>query len=305
MERLLNDIKEDLLQAITEEHASGILFSGGLDTSLVAYGAHGLPAINVRLEDYGQDIHYARKLSRHLGFELHERNVSVDEALAAIPEVIGITRSFDPAVPNDLPVYFGLQVAREKKYPCVLTGDGADEFFAGYGYMRDIDDLGSYIQMLMRKSTFNSLIIGKYMGVGIAQPFRNKRMLDAALSVPADCRIRMENGQWYGKWILRKAFENVLPAQFVWQSKRPLEYGSGMTALRDIIAAYISDEEYREAQKSLPVRFISKDHYYYYKIYRDRVGEIPNAGPGEASCPGCGTGIDSSDRHCFLCGWCT
>ncbi|MBU2494925.1 MAG: asparagine synthase, partial [Candidatus Omnitrophica bacterium] len=105
-----------------------------------------------------------------------------------------------------------------------------------------------------------------------------------------------------GKWILRKAFEGFLPGEVIWQDKRPLEYGSGMTGLRAIIESMISDKEFEEKKRRYPVKFITKDHLYYYEIYLKEVGDIPKPGEGQKSCTGCGAGIGVSSFHCKVCG---
>jgi asparagine synthase (glutamine-hydrolysing) len=51
------------------------------------------------------------------------------------------------------------------------------------------------------------------------------------------------------------------------------------------------------------VKFINKEHLYYYKIYREVIGEIPEPKKGQNSCPGCGTGIGKGNFHCKICGY--
>ncbi|MBU3955119.1 asparagine synthase C-terminal domain-containing protein, partial [bacterium] len=60
---LIEELRERLKKAVTENAADGMLFSGGLDTAILAYLNPGLPAVNVRLENYGEDIDYAKILA--------------------------------------------------------------------------------------------------------------------------------------------------------------------------------------------------------------------------------------------------
>ncbi len=94
----------------------------------------------------------------------------------------------------------------------------------------------------------------------------------------------------------------MLPQEILWQSKRPLEYGSGMTELRKVIESRVLDEEFEEGKKKYPVRFWNKEHFYYYRIYRDVVGEIPAPEKGQKTCECCGAGMDQSAFHCKVCG---
>jgi len=101
---------------------------------------------------------------------------------------------------------------------------------------------------------------------------------------------------------LRKAFEEILPQEILWQDKRPIECGSGMAKIRDIISSEVSEKEFSRANKTCSVKFINKEHYYYYKAYKDEVGNIPEPGEGEKECPACGAGMDIYAFHCKTCG---
>ncbi|MBU1261432.1 hypothetical protein KKG61_07545, partial [bacterium] len=87
-----------------------------------------------------------------------------------------------------------------------------------------------------------------------------------------------------------------------WQKKRPLEEGSGMTKLREIITEKVSDEEFAEKTKFYFPRFMNKEHLYYYEVYLDVVGEIPGPKVDEVPCPFCGAGIRKGGKHCKICG---
>lgn len=302
MERLISGLRKKLAQSVEKNVARCILFSGGLDTSILAGLNPGSFAVNVSLESSGEDVSYAGLLADHFNMQLCRKNVMVKEAIGAIPKVIKILKSFDPAIPNDLVVYFGLREAKEKGYREIMTGDGADEIFAGYSYMREIKDLEKYIKKLNKNMCFNSNKMGEYFGLAIKQPYLDKEVVDFALNIPVELKIRKEQGAVWGKWVLRKAFEKSVPSEFIWQSKRPLECGSGMSRLRDIIESKISDKEFNEKKKLYPVKFITKDHLYYYEIYRKELGDVPGPEEGQKSCVGCGAGIDVDSFHCKVCG---
>lgn len=302
MEVILEELRLRLKEALRRNAAQALLFSGGLDSSVLAYlSSPGIHALSVRLEEYGEDFRYARMLSQKLGFQLHLRKVSVEEALETIPEVIRIRRSFDPALPNDLALYFTLKLAKEKGFETVITGDGADELFAGYSYMFDLN-LERYLPKLAERMNFSAGEMGLHLGIKVKHPFLDDEFVSFALSIKPDLKVREEGGKRHVKWILRKAFEPFLPQEIVWQDKRPIEMGSGFAKLRGIIASKISEEEFTNMK--YPIKFLSKDHPFYYRIYRQVVGEIPPPKPGEEKCPGCGAGIKASSFHCRICGWC-
>ena len=83
------------------------------------------------------DVHAARRAAEYLDTEHHERLYTAEEAVAAVAPVVRAIEHFDPslvrsAVPNYL---LAEMTARHVKV--VLTGEGADELFAGYSYLRD------------------------------------------------------------------------------------------------------------------------------------------------------------------------
>lgn len=128
-------------------------------------------------------------------------------------------------------------------------------------------------------------------------------MVEFALKIPIEFKIRRDRGRIWGKWILRKAYEGWLPPKIVWQDKRPMELGSGMTLLRAIIGDLVSTEEFEKGKKESRIKFLNKEHFYYYKVYQEVVGAIPKPQGEEKMCPGCGTGMKINSFHCRICGW--
>lgn len=302
MKKLIFKLRESLKEAVEKNKADVLLFSGGLDTSILAVLAPEITGINISLEEYSLDIEYARIVEKFLKMKVYYQKIKIEEAISTIPEIIKILKSFDPAIPNDIAVYFGIKFAKKLKFKNIMTGDGADELFAGYDYMKDIKDLDKYIEKISENLYFSSNKLGNFFKVEIKQPFINEKFKELSLKIPKELKIKKENGEIFGKWILRKAFETLLPKKVIWQSKRPLEYGSGMTELRRIITSKISDKEFERKKKKYPVKFLNKEHLYYYEIYRKVVGEIPPPQNNESPCPYCGAGVKNSSFHCSICG---
>ncbi|MFH1790964.1 MAG: asparagine synthase-related protein [Candidatus Omnitrophota bacterium] len=292
---LLND-------AVKGAKAAGMLFSGGLDTSVLAYIMPDAELFTVCFGRLGEDAAMAGRVARFLGMRHRHIHVSADEAVSSVPDVIRILGSFDPALPNDVAVYFAMREAKRNGFSTVVTGDGADELLAGYSYMRGMDDLDAYIGRIADRLYFSSNILGAAFDIEIIQPYLDPRFKGFCLALPSGMKIASHEGAEHGKWILRRAFEDCLPGEVIWQDKRPIEVGSGMSRLREIIGSLVCDEEYNEAVRGSGVKFFSKEHYYYYKIYCGIFGGIGGVAIGEKKCPGCGTGMPVDAFHCRLCG---
>ena len=303
MQELILNLKETLKKAVQKNKTCCMLFSGGLDTSILVSLNPQIKAISVSLESSGEDIYYSKLMADKFYLEWSHRIVDIDEALNAIPTVIRSLKSFDPAIPNDLVIYFGLKLAKESGVKEIMTGDGADEIFAGYDFIKNMKDVDKYINRMTSSMFFNSNRLGNLFGIKIKQPYLEKELLDFALKIPVKLKIKKEKGNLRGKWILRKAFENVLTGEIAWQSKRPLEYGSGMSNLRQIITSMVSDDEFNKKSKLYQIKFFNKEHLYYYEIYKNEVGEIPGPADNEKTCPGCGAGMKQKSFHCRVCGF--
>ncbi len=303
MENIAFELRAKLPAAVQRNKASALLFSGGLDSAILARINSNIKAVTVSLNSEGEDVRHATSLARLLKIEHFHKKVSVDEAEEAIPEVIKILKTFDPAIPNDLTVYFGLKKAKELGIKNIMTGDGSDELFAGYDFMQKIGDLEVYTEKITRRIKFSSNKLGRFFKIKIVQPFLDKEFIDFSLGIGPEFKIKKQNGKVWGKWILRKTFQDFLPKEIIWQSKRPLEYGSGMNRLRDIITSRISDKEFKQKSRFYPIKFMNKEHLYYYQIYKDVIGPIPQAKKGQKQCPGCSAGMSRRAFHCPLCGW--
>jgi asparagine synthase (glutamine-hydrolysing) len=313
------DIREQLRNKLTESvernRADGILLSGGLDTSILALVARPSVGFTVALKgSLASDLVYSEKIAKLLGIHHKKVEFTTEEALATLPEVIGILKTFDLALTNDLAIYFALKLAKEltaDSYQLsVMTGDGADELFAGYSYMAELppEDLGRYITRLSKNWHFSANKLGRALRVEIKQPFLDEDFVRFALEISPELKVK----DGVGKHILRKSFEDLLPAEIVWRRKEPIEYGSGSTKLHEIINSMVTDEEFQLARNEVDIKFINKEHFFYWRIYNEVVGKIPKAsphpspftgeGPGEVkSCPCCGAGIGT--YHCPTCGF--
>jgi len=309
---ICEQLRSKLREAVERNRTEGMLLSGGIDTSVLAFVARPSRGFTVALKDSpASDLSYSEQISQLLGIQYEKMEFTTEEALNTLPEVIGILKTFDLALPNDLAIYFALKLAKESGVSSVMTGDGADELFAGYSYMAELppEDLGRYIRRLSQNWHFSAGYLGKALGVEVRQPFLDKDFVRFALEISPELKVK----DGVGKYILRKSFEDLIPPEIVWRRKEPIEYGSGSTKLHEIIKSMVTDKEFQSAKNEVDIKFINKEHFFYWRIYNQVVGKIPKAslsapspftgeGWGEVkSCPCCGAAMGT--YHCRTCGF--
>ncbi len=305
-----------LLEAsVAQSEADGIQFSGGLDTSILATIAaqqgRRLQAVCVSVADGpGLDEPFAARMADQLGLELRVLRPALSDLIEKMPMLVGILGTFDPMeLRNSIAGYFALEELKRIGSHDVLTGDGADELFAGYSYMFNMPpaDLTRYIQHLNQVMHFSSREIASSLSIAVTLPYIQDSIRQCALELSATDLVCEREGKPMGKRILREAFADILPEEITWRVKTPIEFGSGSTALHQYAEKMIQDREYglesRRAWESDRVAIRDKEHLLYYRMYRTinpPPGELPK---GVKTCSRCFGPVGRIDMSfCRICG---
>ena len=103
----------------------------------------------------------------------------------------------------------------------VITGDGADEIFAGYNFLikKDHTELQTELKRMKKIMHFTSEKIAKELGISVQMPYIDQNIIRLVETLPINHLVNEKNGIKFGKWILRKAFENDLPPSVIWRVK--------------------------------------------------------------------------------------
>jgi len=118
----------------------GMFLSGGIDSSAIAAlmkpmssGPVKTFAVGYREESFSE-LAYASQVAQQIGTEHHEVVIGMDDFFNALPQLIW--HEDEPiAWPSSVSLYFVSRLASEQ-VKVVLTGEGSDELFAGYGRYR-------------------------------------------------------------------------------------------------------------------------------------------------------------------------
>ena len=256
----------------------GAFLSGGLDSSIIAAIARQhvdeLHTFSVGVEG-SPDITAARRVAEHIGSIHHEYVMTASEVIDKLPEIVNALESFDQdLVRSAIPTYFCSRLAAEH-VKVILTGEGADELFAGYAYQKDVRGPATLHQELCRSvTTLHNINLQRADRLTMLHsiegrvPFLDTDFIALALSVPTELKIATtSDGRVTEKWILRTACEDLLPADIVWRTKEQFDEGTGtIDLLADALVPLLADidlDAYR-VKTNEPVR--SAEEALYHRI---------------------------------------
>jgi len=274
----------------------GVLLSGGLDSSIVSAVAKKYASRRIESGDKTEawwpqlhsfavgltgspDLAAARKVADHIGTVHHEINFTVEEGLDAIRDVIYHIETYDvTTVRASTPMYLLARVIKSMGVKMVLSGEGADEIFGGYLYFHKAPDPKAFHEETVRKLSklhlYDCLRANKSLaawGVEGRVPFLDKEFMDVAMRLnPGD---KMISGERIEKWVLRKAFEDYLPASVAWRQKEQFSDGVGynwIDTLKALTSSEISDDQLANAKYRFPINPpMSKEEYFYRSIFSE------------------------------------
>ncbi len=310
MEEFSHSIYNVLEESCNECKSNLISLSGGLDSSIIAYFLKPRKPNTVAIiaEDFvSTDLTYCQMISKEMELPLTIYNVRTEEILEAIEGTIKILKNFnDIEIRNNVVMYLAIKWAKENGEKSVITGDGADELFAGYSFLinKSEEELTTEIKRICSIMHFPTQKIGKALGVTIESPFLNENVIKLAEEIPVSLKVKEENGKRHGKWILRKTFEKHIPHQIAWREKSPMQEGSGTAGLTGLFDSVIGEEQFVEKKLSVEktdrVIIRSRESMHYYEIFKKLFG-TPVDSKSDEVCPYCKHHVGKS-KFCRMCG---
>lgn len=261
----------------------GVSLSGGLDSSLVAaiarQGRTQLDTFVVGITG-GEDIPHSESVAKFLGTNHHIYQYTLEEMIAALPEVIYHLESFDaPLIRSAIPNYFLAKLAAEH-VKVILTGEGADEIFGGYEYLHGLNNSEIFQRELVTitNGLHNTNLqradrMSMAHGLEARVPFLDQNFVDFSLSLPATWK--MHNSQRPEKKILRDACQGLIPEAVLQRPKSKFSDGAGsINLLAEYANRQISDAEFEQQRALSENDFLrSKEELYYYQIFHGIFGD--------------------------------
>mgnify|MGYP002623302793 CR=1 FL=1 len=263
----------------------GTFLSGGLDSSIVTALAQrhkpDLKSFTVGMEG-SPDVEAAILVAEHLGVEHHLRTFTVDEMMEALPEAVWHVESYNPSmVTGAVVTLMGARLAKEIGVKVVLCGEGSDEIFAGYKAVREMQSAelqeASWTLLNNLHKTELQRLDRMSMAVSLEArvPFMDRDLVEYALNLPTAVKIAEVDGRTVEKWILRKAFDGLLPDEIVWREKMPFDQGSGGREIIEWVSRMVSDDDLAEARERWPeAGLASKEMLFYFRLWQEHFGQM-------------------------------
>jgi asparagine synthase (glutamine-hydrolysing) len=299
-ESVLSQVRMVLTDSVRRHMMSdvpvGVFLSGGLDSAIVAAVAakvadakgERLPTFAVGTEG-SADLLAARAVAEYLGTDHHEIIPTAEDLEEALDEAVTVIEHFDPAlvrsaVPN-------LLLAREavKHVKVVLTGEGADELFAGYSYVHEDPAFSTpdalQAELVRSIETLHELNLQRCdrttmnYGLEARVPFLDATVMEEMLAIPAEWKLKGEGRT--EKQLLREAFEDMVLDDILWRGKEQFGDGSGAG---EVLAGLVEKEKAKEGAQGAEAPVVengwdlrSDEEIAYYRTwYRTFSGVKPN-----------------------------
>lgn len=235
-------VEESLRRRTHDVKEISVAFSGGLDSSLVAYLANKLGLkvnlLHVSMENEAE-TEEAISASKQLNLPLQVNLYKDSDVEKTLPKVVDLIEEADPIKASiGLPFYWTAEQAADAGFQVVLAGQGADELFGGY--QRYVNEYCKEGEEKVLKTMFYDVVniclsnlerdlkITSYHDVELRMPFASFDVAEFSVGLPIECKIepRLDTLR---KLVLRKvAFNLGLPASIVDKPKKAVQYSTGI-----------------------------------------------------------------------------
>lgn len=296
IEKLRDALDAAVHRQLMSDVPYGVLLSGGLDSSVTSALAKKYAEKRIEEQDKtgawwpklhsfaiglegSPDLKAAKRVAEHIDTVHHEITFTIQEGLDAVKDVIYHLETYDvTTVRASTPMFLMARAIKAMGIKMVLSGEGSDELFGGYLYFHKAPDAKAFHEETVRKLDklylYDCLRANKSLaawGIEGRVPFLDKAFIDVAMSINPEHKM-IKDGR-IEKWILRKAFEDMLPAEVAWRQKEQFSDGVGYSwidTLKGKVEQEVSDDQLKNAHFKFPYQPPkSKEEFYYRSIFAE------------------------------------
>lgn len=249
--------KEILVRAVRKrlvglhESVLGVIFSGGIDSVLIAKllqrEGRNIVCYCTGTEDSG-DVVAAREVAKDLGLELRTTIIDEEKVEELLPEVIrNVEESGLLQVEVAIPMYLAAKMASEDGIRVMYTGQAADEIWAGYPWYTDVLEEHGYLRLHERLWEDLDYLASDTLeredkltmahSIELRAPYLDREVIHLAMRVSPRLKIQGIHDNQRKRVHRQAAVELGVPPYLGFRIKDPAQSGSGIHGIIERIAA--------------------------------------------------------------------
>jgi asparagine synthase (glutamine-hydrolysing) len=248
MEEAVNKL-DKLLHESVETRSKGVFsvslgFSGGIDSSLVAYYLKkcgvSVDLICIGTKD-SSEFKYAELSADFLNLPLRLETFTSEEIELELNNVFYSVEKANPiTIGIATPLYFAVKKAMETGNKIFFSGNGSDELFGGYKrHLKEYINNKASLKESLFKDVLSSHKINyerdykicSDLNMELRLPFADMKIINFGLSLPLNLKIAL-NKDPPRKYVLRKLAEKIgFPKEISKRPKKAIQYSTGVNKI--------------------------------------------------------------------------
>jgi asparagine synthase (glutamine-hydrolysing) len=215
------------------EKKFGIFFSGGVDSTLIAFICKNLKeefiCYTVGIEG-SQDIEFSEKVAKDLKLN-HKKKVltlkEIEEVFEKTAKILGKDLINIVNLGVGAVELAAIELAKKDNISIIFGGLGSEEIFAGYQRHENSEDINeecwSGLKTTWERDFQRDYAIAKATNTEFLTPFLDTDLIKTSLQISGELKIK----EGYKKYILRQTALNLgLKNEFAFRPKKAAQYGS-------------------------------------------------------------------------------
>ncbi|MBW2999327.1 diphthine--ammonia ligase [Candidatus Woesearchaeota archaeon] len=269
-------LKTNAVEKRISKKKFGVLFSGGVDSSVIALILKKLgckftcytAALDSPTMKQAEDLVYSKKAAKILGVPLKIIKIKENEVEKYLKKIVPLIEDSNVVkVGVALPFYAACEQARKDGCKVIFSGLGSEEIFGGYERHKKSSDINkecvSGLLKMYERDTYRDYAVTANNNLELRVPFLDNKLVDYALKIPAKYKIKGDKT----KVILRDAAMKLgLDKEIAQRKKKAAQYGSNL------------HKAMKKLSKKKGFKFISDYARQFYPKHNVKLGALVSSG---------------------------